>query len=933
MKTPPHRWHRCRFVAALLLLLASPAPAAPGSPDPTFDGDGMARYTFAPGFDEEQAVAVQGDGKAVVAGTASGGGITAISVTRHAASGALDPTFGDGGIVTVPFGAASRCGDVRIQPDGKIVVAGTMTTTLGNQDFLVVRLNPDGSPDAGFGTGGMVSTPIGPGYDVATGLGIQADGKIVVGGYAYISGTFIPNDDFAAARYTSTGALDPTFGTGGVAVVSFGTGSDRAMGLLIQGDGAIVLGGHAPVSGSTKFAMVRLTPSGALDATFDGDGRVTTSILGISDQGFSVGMEPGTPTTPDKIVMAGSSSNGSQTLLSLARYNLNGTLDTTFDSDGKVATLVGDVTHGHAFFVRSSSSLIRKIVVTGISTGSGESRPYVARYLSNGALDTTFDGDGIAYGVTSGFYGHGQAVVFHSGAYLAVGEGRQDVYRERHLWRFTESGAPDAAFDGDGRMQLNTSFDRAFGRAVLLQPDGKIVVAGGSSTSDFLVARMSADGVLDPTFGTGGATRFTSGFAAGLSRLADGRFVVGGTSGTRPSSKMAVARLTPTGALDPGFSAGSAKLLSVGSGWAECHASLVQPDGRIVLAGECFLNAFGATAFVVVRLNPTGSFDTNFGTNGVVIVPIGDTAGARAIARQADGKIVVAGFSTSAGVSRFAVARFDDFGSLDFAFNASGAVVTPVGTGGAVAYDIEVLPNGRLVAGGECTNGAELDAALVRYSDAGVLDATFGSGGIVNPALGSAGPDGFRALAFETGTLVAAGFASNQGVRSFAVARFADNGALDATYGTAGTSLLTFAGSALNEAWGVAIDAGGRAIVVGEAGKKLGLARLQGGVVSDAGPLGAPPVTAGITRVSPNPFQQSTRVSFRLERDGVPRLRVFGVDGRLVSTLPAIHRPAGEHVVEWDGRDDSGQAVSSGVYYLLLEMDAVTSSRRAILLR
>src|SRR5262245_24661714 len=213
-------------------------------------------------------------------------------------AGALDPTFGTGGKVTTDLQGSSQDDGqaVAVQADGKIVVAGSFQGI----DFAVVRYNADGTLDATFGTGGKVITNFGPGFttDAAQDLAIQSDGKIVVVG----SSTNSVGTDFAVARYNADGTLDASFGTGGLVTTNFGgTSLDAAQGVAIQADGKIVVTGSSnSASPQDDFAVVRYNADGSLDTGFGTGGKVTTDFAGSIDDAFAVALQ-----ADGKIVAAG----------------------------------------------------------------------------------------------------------------------------------------------------------------------------------------------------------------------------------------------------------------------------------------------------------------------------------------------------------------------------------------------------------------------------------------------------------------------------------------------------------------------------------------------------------------------------------------------------------------------------------------------------
>ena len=295
------------------------------------------------------------------------------SMASAAADGALDTTFGTGGKVTTAVGVADQSKAIAIQSNGKILVVGDNMA-----DFEVVRYNTDGSLDTSFDTDGKVTADIGTSTtDTANAVTIQSDGKIIVAGS---SGGMAPNSgNFAVVRYNTDGSLDTSFDTDGKVTTDIGTSTaDSGSAVAIQSDGKIVVAGTS--GSSTDFAAVRYNTDGSLDTSFDTDGKVTTDIgTSTTDSGSAVAIQ-----SDGKIVAAGTSSND----FAVVRYTTTGALDTSFDTDGKVTTDIGTSTTdtGSSAVIQSDG----KIVVVG----DNYSDFAIVRYTTTGALDTTFDTDG-----------------------------------------------------------------------------------------------------------------------------------------------------------------------------------------------------------------------------------------------------------------------------------------------------------------------------------------------------------------------------------------------------------------------------------------------------------------------------------------------------------------------------------------------------------
>lgn len=232
-----------------------------GTLDTSFGSGGKARTNIAGKFDSAQGLVLQSDGKVVLAGRVGvdGGSDPDFGVVRYNTDGALDKGFGAGGIVRTDFGLGNweEANDVAVQPDGRLVVAGSVRVGTAF-NFGLARFNVDGTPDTVFGTGGLVTTAFSTQGDSSRALALQADGKIVVVGQDASLGT---NPDMAIARYLATdGSLDAAFGSAGKVTVDFFGAIDGAEGVAIQADGKIVVGGFARNAGTTGFALARMAP-------------------------------------------------------------------------------------------------------------------------------------------------------------------------------------------------------------------------------------------------------------------------------------------------------------------------------------------------------------------------------------------------------------------------------------------------------------------------------------------------------------------------------------------------------------------------------------------------------------------------------------------------------------------------------------------------
>jgi uncharacterized delta-60 repeat protein len=420
------------FVATVTLTPAAALAASPGSLDSSFASQGIATM----GQNTRLfGTAAQSDGKVVAVGESGTASSADVLVARFSSSGALDHSFGSGGLVQGPAvpaakGTASLARAVAIQPDGKIVVVGKATTTdgTGTDGLLIERYNANGSLDHSFGSGGLVnllSSTYGDGYAVA----IQPDGKIVATGAADAAGSGGTFPRVAVVRLSSNGSLDPSFGSGGIDVLDLGAYS-YAYAVALQGDGKIVIAGsQRPGLEVTNALIARLTPSGARDGSFAGSGAFAQQYAasGGAYSGFgAVAVQP-----DGKLVAAGAATNATGADAFAVRFTSSGAQDGSFGSGG---------------VVRSTSAV---------------------NYTPFGSGAPGADAIAIAPG----------------GDVVTAGVFTDAAVSDAALWAFTPGGAPDPRFGSHGTVV--TSIAGAAGSelaALALDPSGNLVAVGDELT-------------------------------------------------------------------------------------------------------------------------------------------------------------------------------------------------------------------------------------------------------------------------------------------------------------------------------------------------------------------------------------------------------------------------------------------------------------------
>ena len=808
-----------RVVAAILIALTSlaagPAKAAPGDLDTTFSGDGKAFARVGTARSSTiQAMARQTDGRIVVAGFSTDGTRQSITLARFNTDGSLDTRFNDTGRVAVRVdNRDGRANAIAIQPDGRIVVGGRNGTR-----WLVLRFTSNGRLDTTFnGTGQSAPTSfeIFRGASVS-GVALQPDGKIVAAGWVYNgTGNFGPID-VAVVRYNPDGTIDTSFNsTGETGLHIDDLTSVTGTGVAIQLNGKIVVP-------TEQGDLIRFNANGGLDTTFGGTGRVSASA-GVTFKAVAVQAD-------GKLVGAGSLEvNPFEYLMAIARFNANGTPDTSFGGgDGLVTTSLGNsINQADGVSIQPDG----KIIAAG-STGNVNDRALaIVRYLPGGGLDTAFGTLGkVQFPSLSGSDTYAHAVLVESdGSIVAAGERIRDFFSDMLVTRFDEFGDPDTKGFGIGGSVIMPAGNSAYegATAVALQSNGRIVTAGFANNgyrSDFALARFSSNGTTDNTFNGVGSVVTSlgtdDGVALSVAVQPDGKILAGGYYAYDPSNArdaFALVRYLADGSLDTTFNGTGKVTTVVGSGGdGRAMGMALQPDGRIVLAGYGRDSKYG---FVLARYNANGSLDTTFGGafTGKVTTVFGTLDDrARAVVLQPDGKIIAAGHTETAGGIRFAVARYLANGTLDTTFNGSGKVTVPAGVTNEVAVSVALQADGRILLGGSTGSLSE----VVRLTPAGAVDASFGTAGkltFVGRPITSIVPDP------NGGILLVAD--------NYRMLRLNDNGTLDTGYGTAGSTTVPYAVDATALAGVIQPD--GRLVVVGSvddgAGYGFGLVRLLGG--------------------------------------------------------------------------------------------------------
>jgi uncharacterized delta-60 repeat protein len=390
--------------STLFLLLPFVASSQDGTLDATFGTGGTTTLVFSGFASDARTIAIQPDGKILIAGTAAGGG-SSVAIARYTAAGVLDATFGTAGKIKHNLANSPSITSMALYPDGDILLGGkgdnqgflfrlnadgSKETTFGtdgavyfandftgivdlriiagnkilgcgngkngtNTYFSLFQKNADGTPDTGFGTNGYINHDMGS-QETLLQMALQSDGKILLTGTVYDNSTLY---DLIVCRFKTDGTIDTSFGTNGITTSSFTSGAyEQGFDIDVQSDGKIVVAGRSSLNGLNSFLMVRYKTNGTLDNTFGTNGRTITSISGSMDEAHSLAL-----TSDGKMIAGGFSGDGTNRLFTVVRYKSNGVIDPTFGTNGIATTAIGAKSVGEEVLIQSDG----KIVMGGYS--------------------------------------------------------------------------------------------------------------------------------------------------------------------------------------------------------------------------------------------------------------------------------------------------------------------------------------------------------------------------------------------------------------------------------------------------------------------------------------------------------------------------------------------------------------------------------------
>ena len=508
---------------------------------------------------------------------------------------------------------------------------------------------------------------------------------------------------------------------------------------------------------------------------------------------------------------------------------------------------------------------------------------------------------------------------------------------------YSQVGGLDPTFNDSGRVvtDFNGNYDWPYG--VAIQNDNKILVSGqtryssGSIKADFSVARYNSDGSLDQNFGTGGLVNnhfnTTGAYGSKLAVQDDGKFVIVGFVSTSSGNDMAVARFNSDCSLDTTF--GTAGLVTIHTtDYSSLGDVVIQTDGKILATGQDDTNDF-----LVIRLNPDGSPDTDFGNKGIVLTDYANrqnTAGS--ITLQPDGKIIVAGTDFLSSGFEIMIVRYNSNGSLDTGFGSNGIVIYGVSGNLEGPSDILLQTDGKIVVGGFTRVGFNPNKLLLlRYNEDGTPDMNFGNNGVViedsptadNPIIGAI-------ILQPDNKIIMAGSLSKEsyGGEDHLLARFNSDGSVDNEFGTNGYLVTPNAGT-ISDA---ALQNDGKLVVAGYfmqipnnfSSLDFSVARYNLGDISTSvqADENASPTNFTLEQNYPNPFNPSTTIEFSIPKESFVTLKVYDLLGREVTSLVNKELQSGSYKTQLNASN-----LASGVYLYRLNANGITQTRKLTVMK
>ena len=894
-------------LALLLVASGMQAVAADGDLDPTYGG-GILRAPVATYLDFPAIAAARSDGKIVLCSVDFPS--RHLFLSRFEASGRLDATFGDAGVVDT--GVVIDILDIQLRmvakADSLIVIA--LHTNYSHKLFLK-QFGPSGAPDPGFGFNGVVMVQVYTDVDTGFDIAVTNQDKIV------LAGVDMTRHETFAVKISVDGVVDPGFGVGGFAYTGVYASNGTDVAVDTSPDGIFV----ASIDDATGLAYAaRFDWLGGLVPAFGAGGISVIDVYCGFDPTIAVEIDD-----TAHLYVAGRDDANHQ--LFVARLGAWGALDPDFGGTGIIHTGIGN---GRFDSLALATQAGGKVVVAGRDPATPDF--YLCRYDTLGLPDADFGQAGVArLGMV---YAEEMQVALSVCADDRILLAGQDPsVAQAFAARFTADGRLDRAGLLPGRVY--TGLYQPYNGRVAMSPlpDGGRLLAGIALECRYYVQRFDSTGLRVPEFWLGGSRVLED-----IHTSEDAPVGIASVPGTTDFyllghdlyvNKLFVQRFHGDGTEDTSFGSGLPVYIDIDVDWYSDAAIIARPNGKVRVAGllqplhEHFL----------VGLLATGDLDPDFGSGGVVITDVHGSDSSRLELVPYTGGLVLAGLDQDNGQTF--LMRFFGGGSLDTDFGQNGVARSGDECLGASMCEVGVAlsADGPAVAG-YCSNyPLNGESFVARFTPDGVLDPGFG---VEGRAL-----TGIETLSYLPIALVAQSdqkivfFGARAADQRTFFLRFDRNGAFDPAFGSGGM-VVTDLRSGYKTGLNMEILADGKLLAAGrdlDQGQDYLVRLLAAPEVGTTVPEGSVPEAVSLVRSYPNPFNPSTTLRFGVPTAGLVRIGIYDIQGRLVTTIAEENLEPGWYTRTWRGDDDHGRPVGSGVYFVRLVTAGTVRSQKVMLVR
>ncbi|MFZ1704023.1 MAG: T9SS type A sorting domain-containing protein [Saprospiraceae bacterium] len=811
---------------------------AEGKIDQNFSNKG---YLELNNFSEILDIKVQQDGKIVIAGLESYA--SGYTIRRYLPNGGRDLNFGSGGKATHPLLEDSKLHSIILMPDGNILGVGASNYSVFKSNFLLVKFNSNGSLNTSFGVGGVVNNTKAQGiaYDIV----LQKDEKFVAVGYN-------KNVKMNAIRFNPDGSIDLSFGNNGVMVYESG----EAKKILIQDNDNLVIGGISSGFDTLETRLFRIMPDGVLDESFTVFSSISprknyAESLFEKDYGLIL-LDNG------RIIQSFYREVDGLSDIVLTMFDTDGTIYKSFGNEGQLVIDLSNV------FERGGTLLLDqsgKIIVSGIS----DLDMVLLKVDTSGNIYTQYGGkfnfaDGDDQVIDISLYPDGKILV------NAINGPAIKYDRDLLICRLDQTGTLDSSFAGTGVLLSGHNSDLSRARAIEVTPEGNAILAGHDYDNWVEVSKLLPNGMVDQSFGDEGYVRFT-------------------------------------------FKDSSYRFNNVTS-------LLIQKDGKILIGGIWGLLDYH---FALARLFPDGSFDPEFGSNGTIITAFPDEEGTlTCLATDELGSIFAGGLHELPGTDeQFAIIKYLSDGRLDKSFGLNGIATFLVRQSCSIS-DIVSQEDGKIIVIGNAeTNSGKTSVGLLRiHGTTGLPDLSFGDDGWVFSDFGTEQSAAFSGLLQDDGKILVAGISLTGANQSFSLGRWQKNGDIDTTFGNSGYIIFNF-GSSLSGCTDMLIQPDNSILLAGAninntGGIDIALARILNSL--NVGTVDVENQKE-VLLVYPNPIGDQVNLKFELKEAGHCEISLYNIHGNLIQIFERDKSfPSGSNVVTIIPDNN----LSSGAYFLRL---------------